>query len=111
MKILITGAAGFIGSHLADRLVEAGHDVVGVDNFETGRPENFPLGGELVELDIAEGVTDLVEEARPDLVVHAAASYKDGTNWTGDVSVTALPTAELVQASQRFDVQRFVYFQ
>jgi len=46
-RVVITGAAGFIGSHLADHLVEAGHDVVGVDNFETGRPENFPLGGEI----------------------------------------------------------------
>ena len=38
---LVTGAAGFIGSHIADRLIADGHRVVGVDNFATGRPENI----------------------------------------------------------------------
>jgi len=41
MRILITGAAGFLGSHLNDRLISEGHDVVGMDNFVTGSPENI----------------------------------------------------------------------
>ena len=41
MRILLTGAAGFIGSHLSTRLVNDGHDVVGMDNFITGNPENL----------------------------------------------------------------------
>src|SRR6476619_3445340 len=41
MRILISGAAGFLGSHLADLLLAQGHEVVGVDNFITGRPENI----------------------------------------------------------------------
>ncbi len=41
MRILITGAAGFLGSHLCDRLIQEGHQVVGLDNFITGRPENL----------------------------------------------------------------------
>jgi dTDP-glucose 4,6-dehydratase len=41
MRILITGAAGFLGSHLCDRFLAEGHQVVGVDNFLTGRPENL----------------------------------------------------------------------
>ncbi len=41
MKILITGAAGFLGSHLCDRLIQEGHEVIGMDNFITGRPENL----------------------------------------------------------------------
>ena len=41
MKVLITGAAGFLGSHLCDRLLQEGHQVIGMDNFVTGRPENL----------------------------------------------------------------------
>ncbi len=41
MRILVTGAAGFLGSHLCDRLIKEGHDVIGMDNFITGRPENL----------------------------------------------------------------------
>ena len=41
MRVLITGAAGFLGSHLADRFLRDGHEVVGLDNFLTGSPENI----------------------------------------------------------------------
>ena len=111
MKILITGGAGFIGSHLADRLVAAGHAVTCVDNLETGRRDSVPFEAEFVELDIADGIDNVVEEMRPDIVVHCAASYKDGANWTGDIRTNALGTAILTQACQRADVGRLNYFQ
>ena len=43
MRVLITGAAGFLGSHLADRFIRDGHNVVGLDNFITGNPDNFDI--------------------------------------------------------------------
>lgn len=83
MRILITGVAGFIGSHLAEALLEQGHDVVGIDNLQTGRRENVPDGVEFTKM----GLQTLLELSKPspDLVVHAAASYDDPGKWARDV--------------------------
>ena len=79
MRVLITGAAGFIGSTLTDRLLSLGHSVVGVDNFSTGQPEfltgaeanpNFTLRRQdLLDLN---ALVEAVDGA--DLVVHLAAN-------------------------------------
>ena len=114
-KVLITGGAGFIGSHLAERLLARGDQVLVVDNFATARRDSLPAHPRLqvVEGSIAE--PDLVErtwaEFRPEVVVHAAASYKDPTNWAEDSRTNALGTALVVQASQRQAVRRLIYFQ
>ena len=78
-KILVTGAAGFIGSHTTDCLLGEGHAVVGVDNFRTGRKENLAAALRSPKFllhvkDIAEpGVlAALVAEARPDAIIHLA---------------------------------------
>ena len=47
MRILVTGGAGFIGSHVVDRLLDAGHEVIVVDNLSTGRRDNIDGGREL----------------------------------------------------------------
>jgi UDP-glucose 4-epimerase len=117
MKILITGGGGFIGSHLADRLVGEGHDVLVIDTFETGRRDNLEGATleaiRLVEEDIADraAVDRIFSEFRPEAVAHAAASYKDPEAWQRDVDVNALGTANVVRAAQDAQVRRFVYFQ
>jgi UDP-glucose 4-epimerase len=79
-KILVTGAAGFIGSHTVDQLLAAGHAVWGVDNFRTGRRENLMEAllhktFILHELDVAEEseFVEFVSEIRPDVIIHLAA--------------------------------------
>ena len=52
MKILVTGAAGFMGSHLAEYLAGEGHDVVGIDNLSIGRIENVPASIVFQKLDL-----------------------------------------------------------
>lgn len=115
MKILITGGAGFIGSHLADRLLSGGNDVLVIDNFSTGRRDNLKPHPNLtiVEETIADEklVNDLFDEFKPDQVVHAAASYKDPDNWEEDIQTNVLGSAIVVQASERLKVQRLIYFQ
>jgi UDP-glucose 4-epimerase len=114
-RVLITGGAGFIGSHLAERLVARGDHVLVIDNFATGRRDTLQVGGalRLVEGSVADH--DLVEKAcaefRPEVVVHAAASYKDPTNWAEDARTNALGSAVIVQAAERHGVRRLIYFQ
>lgn len=115
MKVLITGGAGFIGSHLADRLIAQGHDVCVIDNYVTGRRDNLTPHNRLrvIEGTIADKplVERIFDECRPDQVVHAAASYKDPDNWSEDGLTNCVGTAHVVQAAKRFNVQRLIYFQ
>jgi UDP-glucose 4-epimerase len=115
MKVLITGGAGFIGSHLTDRLLDRGDEVLVIDNYATGRRDNLsPRSGlTVVEGSIADQATvrNAFEGFAPELVVHAAASYKDPANWTEDARTNVLGTAHVVQASQQARVGRLIYFQ
>jgi UDP-glucose 4-epimerase len=115
MKLLITGGAGFIGSHLADRLLAQGHEVCVIDNYATGRRDNLTPHDRLhvIEGTIAEksSVDRVFDEFRPDQVVHAAASYKDPNNWLEDSLTNVVGTTNVVEAAKRCNVQRLVYFQ
>jgi UDP-glucose 4-epimerase len=75
MRVVVTGGAGFIGSHLADAFVERGDEVLVVDNLTSGRRENVPDAAELAELDVADAtqLRRLLEEFRPELICHLAA--------------------------------------
>lgn len=74
MKALITGGAGFIGSHVVDALLRDGHDVSIVDNLATGRRENVAKGARLKVLDICHpGLKEVFDQERPDVVIHLAA--------------------------------------
>ncbi len=115
MKILITGGAGFIGSHLADRLLARGDRVLVIDNYSTGRRDNLTAHPnlEIVEGTIADEtlVNRVFDAFGPERVVHAAASYKDPDNWEEDARTNVLGTAVIVKASQRTAVKRMIYFQ
>ncbi len=114
-NVLITGGAGFIGSHLTDRLLERGDNVLVIDNFSTARRDTLPSHDNLtlVEDTIADAelVQRVFSEFGPEIVVHAAASYKDPEAWTEDSRTNAVGTANVVRASQAAGVSRFVYFQ
>lgn len=115
MKVLITGGAGFIGSHLADRLLDRGDSVLVIDNYATGRRDNLLPRAALrvVEGSIADAglVARLFEEFKPDVVVHAAASYKDPEDWLGDSLTNVVGTAIVAGAAKRTGARRLIYFQ
>lgn len=115
MKILITGGSGFIGSHLADRLLARGDQVLVIDNYATGRRDNLTKHP---KLEIVEGsivdqqlVANCMEKFRPDLVVHAAASYKNPENWEEDCLTNTMGTVSVIRAMQKVQCRRIIYFQ
>ncbi len=114
-KVLITGGAGFIGSHVAEALLARGDEVLVIDNYATGRRDNLQPAPKLtvVEGTIADGdlVAKTFDRFKPDVVVHAAASYKDPQNWAEDSRTNVLGTAHVVQAAEKTGVKRMVYFQ
>ena len=115
MNVLITGGAGFIGSTLAERLLARGDDVCVLDNYATARRDNLTAQPRLrvIEGSVSDrGLVDRAcEECQPEVVVHAAASYKDPDNWYEDALTNVAGTANVVQASERAGARRFIYFQ
>jgi UDP-glucose 4-epimerase len=114
-KILITGGAGFIGSNLTDRLLNEGHHILVIDNYQTGRRDNLNSHQNLkvVEDTIADKqiVEKLFNDFMPEQVVHAAASYKDPEDWMEDALTNIVGTINIVKASKRVGVRRLIYFQ
>jgi UDP-glucose 4-epimerase len=74
VKVVVSGGAGFIGSHVCDVFLSAGHQVVAVDNLSSGRRENLAPGVSLVVADIRSAeATDLIRKERPEVLCHLAA--------------------------------------
>ena len=115
MKVLITGGAGFIGSHVADRLLARGEEVFVIDNYETGRRDNLTpqprlslIEGSITDPRLIEKIFD---DFKPEVVLHAAASYKDPDNFIGDAATNVLGSAITVKNCQRLKVSRLIYLQ
>lgn len=115
MRVLITGGSGFVGSHLADRLLARNDKVLVIDNFSTGRRDNLKphQNLEVIEESIAntQAMEAIFTRFKPDVVVHAAASYKDPDNWLEDCQTNVLGTVNVVSACKKAGCNRLVYFQ
>ena len=115
MKFLISGVCGQVGSHVAELLLGRGDDVLGIDNLATGRREHLSdhprlkvITGSIADREL---VDRLFEEFKPDVVVHTAASYKDPEDWYNDTLTNCVGGANLIKATKREKVGRFIYFQ
>ena len=112
MKILVTGGAGFIGSHVADGYLAAGHEVVIADNLLSGSIDNVPAGAKLHLVDIAAPEFDLVmAQERPDVVNHHAAQMSVTVSARDpklDARINCVGLLNVLQSCVKHSVGRFV---
>ncbi len=113
MKILITGAAGFIASHLADACIEAGHEVVILDNLRTGYKRNLNPKAKFYEIDICDpAVEEIFAKEKPDIVDHHAAqisvplSIEDPLT---DAEINVKGLINILQAASKHRARKVVY--
>jgi UDP-glucose 4-epimerase len=115
MRILITGGAGCLGSNLIEHWLPQGHQILVIDNFATGKREVVP---EVEGLTVREGtvadegvVDEHFSEFKPDVVVHAAAAYKDPDDWNEDARTNVIGSANVARAAKAHGVGRLINFQ
>jgi len=115
MRVYITGACGQVGSHVAELLLARGDQVFGIDNLTTGRrvhladQKNLTLTiGSIADPEL---VSTSIEQFRPDVIVHTAASYKDPEDYYNDTLTNCVGSANLIGAARKSGVKRFIYFQ
>ena len=114
MKVLVTGGAGFIGSHIVDALLDKGHSVAVIDDMSTGSTENLNSRARFYKVDVtdANGVEKVFDEERPDLVSHHAAQKDVRRSMAGpafDVAVNVLGTVNLIALSTKYGATRFIF--
>ncbi|WP_431234020.1 NAD-dependent epimerase/dehydratase family protein [Mycolicibacterium psychrotolerans] len=118
MQVLVTGAAGFIGSTLVDRLLADGHTVVGLDDLSRGRTANLAAAGtserfEFVEADIADAdLIGLFDKHKPEVVHHLAAQIdvrRSVEEPEFDAAVNVVGTVRLAEAARRSGVRKVVH--
>jgi UDP-glucose 4-epimerase len=113
MKVLVTGGAGFIGSHVTDRLIDAGAEVVVLDNLSSGKRESVHPRARLCEADICgEGIRTLFDHERFDCVDHHAAQMnvrRSVDEPVFDARVNILGSLNLLQAAVATGVKKFIF--
>lgn len=113
MKCLVTGGAGFMGSHLVDKLIKEGHEVVVIDNLITGRRKNINPKAKFYKIDIkSPKVAEIFKKEKPEVVFHFAAhieareSVKDPIS---DAKDNILGSLNILENCRKFDIKKIVF--
>jgi UDP-glucose 4-epimerase len=113
LKVLVTGGAGFIGSHVADALIEQGHTVIVVDDLSTGKAEFVNPQARFYQLDIrSPELAEVLDRERPELINHHAAHAdvrRSVTDPRHDADVNILGSLNLLECARQHGATKFVY--
>lgn len=113
MKVLVTGGAGFIGSHVVDRLVLEGHEAVVVDNLVTGKRRNINRAARFYKMDVQSWRLERVfRNERPNVVMHLAAQMdvrKSVEDPMFDAQVNVLGTLNVLQQAVKHGVRKVIF--
>jgi len=113
VKVLVTGGAGFIGSHVVDRCLDAGHQVAVVDDLSSGRREHVSPAASFHAVDIrSSGLGEVFRVEAPEAVIHLAAQASVGRSVAEprlDAEINVVGSVNLLECSRRGAVRRMVY--
>lgn len=113
LKVLITGGAGFIGSHIVDLLIENNYEICVIDNLSRGKIENLNKKANFYHIDIRDGsISDVFNREKPDALIHEAAqiSVTESTNNpVEDAHINILGTLNLLEAARMSGVKKIIY--
>jgi len=114
MKILVTGGAGFIASHIVDRYLQLGHQVAVIDNLSTGRRENLNPAASFYEVDItdADHIAEVFEAERPQIVNHHAAQMdvrRSVDEPVFDAHTNVIGSLNVIGSALQVGVEKIIY--
>jgi UDP-glucose 4-epimerase len=112
MKVLVTGGAGFIGSHIVDNLIENNHEVVILDNLTSGTVENINKKAAFYQVDMRGDLTQIFTDENIEAVCHAAAKTnmrESITDPEADADINIMGLLNLLKTCAEYGVQKFVF--
>jgi UDP-glucose 4-epimerase len=108
LRAIVTGGAGFIGSHIVEALLDRGDEVLVLDDLSNGKRENVPEGARLVVADLREPLDETFDELRPEVCFHLGAQVDVRVSVdrpAHDASVNVIGTISVLEAARRHDTQ------
>jgi UDP-glucose 4-epimerase len=113
VKVLVTGGAGFIGSHVCDEFVRGGHEVIALDNLSSGKKENLDPKVRLAQLDIrSPEAAELIRAEKPQVICHLAAQMdvrRSVEDPRFDAEANILGFLNLLEAARQSDVKKVIF--